>query len=173
MVIASVHDDEANHGQKNRHDGEHSQLGDEAAALADFFAGHLANRFSVAAYRAKKNHKILHAARECRAGNQPERSRQIAKLRGERRSDERPRPGDCGEVVAEENPFVGGHEVAAVVMALAGRGAGVVEGENFGGHEGGIEPVRHQIAAHCSHNEPGSVERFAAMQRDGAKCAGA
>src|SRR5690242_11524174 len=75
-------------------------------------------------------------------------------------------------MMAEENPFVGGHEVAAVVMALAGSGTRVIKRENFGGNESGIEPVRHQIAAHCSHNEPRSVEWFAAMQRDGAERAG-
>src|SRR2546422_587990 len=168
----SVYDHEANHSEKNRHDGKHSQLRDEAAALADFFPGHLANRFSVPPNRAKKNDKILHAARKRRSGNQPESAGQIAKLRGERRSNQRARTGNGGEMVAEENPFVGGHEVAAIVVAFAGSGARIVERKNFGRDKSGIEPIGHQITAHRRHNKPGGVERLAAMQRDGTERAG-
>ena len=46
---------------------------------------------------------------------------QIAELRRQRRADQRPGPGDGGEVVAEDHPAVGGHEVAAVVDALRRR----------------------------------------------------
>ena len=85
-------------------------MGDETAAFADFFARHLANRFSVTPNGAKENHKVLHAAREHRASNQPECARQVAELRGQRRADKRPGPRNGGEMVAEENPFVGGYE---------------------------------------------------------------
>ena len=45
---------------------------------------------------------------------------QVAELRGERRADQRARPGDGREVMAEDDPAVGGHEVAAVVQPLGG-----------------------------------------------------
>src|SRR6266852_89108 len=171
--LERVHDDEADDSQKNRHDRQHGELGDEAASFADLFAGHLAERFSVAANRAKENDKILHAAGERRPGNQPERARQVAELRGQRGTDERARSRDGGKMVAEENPFVRWHEVAAVVVAFAGSGARVIERENFGGNESGIEPVSHQITASSSDNEPSCVERLAAMQCDGTERTGA
>jgi len=72
-------------------------------------------------------------------------------------------------MVAEENPFVCRHEVAAVVAAFARSGARIIERKNLGGDEGGIEPVSHQITADSSHNEPGRVERLAAIESDLAK----
>jgi len=105
--LESVDHDEANHGEKNRHDRQHGNLRDETAAFADLLARHLAERFSVAPNRAKENDKILHAARKRRAGNQPKRARQVAELRGERRADERAGSRDGGKMVPEENPFVG------------------------------------------------------------------
>src|SRR5713226_5143396 len=162
--LEGVHHDEADDGKKNRHDRQHRQLRDKAAAFADFFTRHLAERFSVAANRTKKNDEIMHATRERRAGNQPERARQVAELRGERGSDERARARDRGKMVAEENPFVRGHEVAAVVVALARSGARVVERENFGGDKSGIEPVRHQVTTHRGNNEPSRIERLAAVE---------
>src|SRR5712692_4395258 len=167
--LEGVHHDEADDGKKNRHDRQHGQLRDKAAAFADFFASHLAQRFSVAANRTKKNNEIMYATRERRAGNQPERARQVAELRGERGSDERAGSRDGGKMVAEENPFVRGHEVAAVVVALARSGARVVERENFGGDKSGIEPVRHQVTTHRGNNEPSRIERLAAIESDLAK----
>ncbi len=78
-------------------------------------------------------------------------------MRGERGSHERAGARDGGEMMAKQNPFVCRDEVAAVVVALAGCGARVIKRENFGGDEGGIEPIRHQITAGSSNNEPGSV----------------
>ncbi len=69
-------------------------------------------------------------------------------------------------MVPEEDPFVGRHEVAAVVVAFAGSGAGVIEGKNPGGDKSGIKTVSHQIAAHRSHDEPSRIERLAAIESD-------
>ncbi len=70
-------------------------------------------------------------------------------------------------MVAEENPLVCGHEIAAVVVTFAGSGARVVECENFSGNKRGIKPVCHQITADGSNNEPRCIEWLAAMQGDG------
>src|SRR5260370_37274997 len=69
-------------------------------------------------------------------------------------------------MVAEENPFVCRDEVAAIVVALAGSSACVIERENFGGDKSGIEPVRHQITADRSHDKPRRIERLAAIETD-------
>jgi hypothetical protein len=72
----------------------------------------------------RQDHKVLHTAAEHRTDEDPERARQIAELRRERRADQRTGAGDGGEVVAEYDPLVGRHEVAAVVEAFRRRGAG-------------------------------------------------
>ena len=59
------------------------------------------------------------------------RARQKAELRGERRADERAGAGDRGEVMAEDDPAVRRHEVAAVVEPLGRRRARRVEREDL------------------------------------------
>src|SRR6266850_3203862 len=169
--LESVHYDETDDGEKDRHDREHRQLRDEAAAFAYLFARHLAERFPIPTNRAEQNDEILHTTRECRTGDQPERTRQVAELRGERGADERAGARDGGEMVAEEHPLVGGHEVATVVVPFAGRSSRVIERENLCGNKGGIEAKRDEIAADRGDDKPDSVQRFAAMQCDGAECA--
>src|SRR5882724_1324439 len=169
--LESVHDHEADDGEENRHDREHGELSDEAAALADFFARHLAERFSITPDRAEKNDEILHAARERRAGDQPKCARQVAELRGERGADERAGTSDGREMVAEEDPLVRGHKIAAVVVALTGPGTRVIEYENFCGDKGGIEAESDEIAADRGDDKPDGIQRFATMQCDGAECA--
>ena len=65
--------------------------------------------------------EVLHRAAEHDADEDPERAGQVAELRRERRADQRPGPGDGREVMAEDDPAVGRHEVAAVVDALRRR----------------------------------------------------
>ena len=57
---------------------------------------------------------------------------QIAELRGEHRADERPGAGDGGEVVAEDDPFIGGLEIVAVAQAFGGSGALIVRAPSRG-----------------------------------------
>ena len=66
---------------------------------------------------------------------------QIAELRGEHRSHQRTRAGDGGEVVAEDDPLIGGLEIVAVAQALGGRGALVVQRHDARRDELGVEAV--------------------------------
>ena len=148
---------------------EHGDQRDQAAELAHFLAGHLAERFAVAPHRAEQNHEVLHAAAQHGADDHPERAGQIAELRGEHRADQRSRAGDGGEMVAEDDPFIGGHEVVAVVEALGGRGAAVVESQHFRGDEFRIEAVADRVGADGGDDEPDSVQRLAAFECDRGK----
>ena len=87
------------------------------------------------------DHRVVHAAAERGADQNPQRARQVAELRGERRPDERARPGDRREVVAEDDPLVRLHEVAAVVAHLGGGGPEVVEREYLRHEPGRVEAV--------------------------------
>ncbi len=84
-------------------------------------------------------------------------------MRGKRGADERTRPGDRGKMVAKEDPFVGRHEVAAIVVAFRRRGARVVKRQDFGSHESGIETECDEITAKRGNDKPHGVERFAAV----------
>ena len=60
---------------------------------------------------------------------------QIAELRGQHRADQRSGAGDGGEVMAEDDPLIGGLEVVAVVEAFGGGGALVVQRHHARGDE--------------------------------------
>ena len=167
--LERVHHDKADNGEENRHDREHGQLCDEAAAFAYLFARHLTERLAVAPDRAEQNDEILHAARERRAGDQPERARQVAELRGERGADERAGARYGGKMVPKKHPLVSGHEVAAVVVTFAGRSSRVIERENLCGDEGGIQAERDEITTCRGDDKPDGIQQFAAMQCDGAE----
>ena len=52
-------------------------------------------------------------------------------MRGQCGADERPRTGNSREMVAEEDPFVGRHKIAAVVVPFRGGGARIIERKHF------------------------------------------
>ena len=141
-------------------------IAEQARAAAHLVARDLAERAAVAAQREEQDHEVLHAAAEHGAHHEPQRSRQVAELRRERRAHERPGAGDGGEVVAEHHPAVGGHEVAAVVEPLRGRRARGVERQHARRDERGVEAVRHQVGAARRDHEEEAVHRLAARERD-------
>ena len=98
---------------------------------------------------------------------------QVAELRGEHRADQRPRARDRGEVVAEEHPAVGRHEVAAVAEPLGGGGAAVVEPEDPVGEEAAVEAVGDEVGADGGDHEPGGADGLAAVQGEHAPAGGA
>ena len=146
-VLERVDDDEREHGDQDDHDREDRDHREEPRPPADLVARHLAERLAVAAQREEQDHEVLHAAAEHDADHDPERARQVAELRGEHRADERTRAGDRGEVVAEDDPAVGRHEVAAVVEPLGRGGARRVEREHLRGDEGRVEAVGDEVGA--------------------------
>ena len=139
---------------------------DESADLADLLARHLAERFAVAPHGGEQDDEILHRAAEHRADDDPERSRKIAELRRQHRSDQRPGTGDGGEVVAEDDPLIGGLEIVAVAQALGGRGALVVQRHHARGDELGVEAIADGIGARRRQHQPDAVDVLSAVERD-------
>src|SRR5581483_12370806 len=111
----------------------------EPTERSDLVLRHLAERAAVAAQAPAEDAEVLHGAAEDDADEDPERPGKIAELRGERRADQRPRPRDRGEVVAEDDPAVRRHEVAPVVDALRGCDPFRVEREHARGEERAVE----------------------------------
>ncbi len=91
---------------------------------------------------------------------------QVAELHRERGTDEGPRTGDRGEVMTEDDPAVGGDEVAAVVEPLGGGGAGRVEGQDARRDPRRVEAIGDEIDARRRRDEPAGVDGLAAMRRD-------
>ena len=167
----SVDNDQGDHREKNNHDHQHRKLRNEAAALAHLLTRHLPQRFAIAANRTKQDHEILHAASERRTSNQPERSGQIPELRRECGAHERAWTGNGGKMVAEENPFVSGHEVAAIVMPFGRSSASVVQRQQPRRNESGVQPVGKEVGTECGDDKPNGVQGLTSTQGDGAECA--
>ena len=68
-------------------------------------------------------------------------------------------------MVAEQHPAVGGDEIPPVVEPLGGGGPAVVQAEDTGGEEPGIEAVADRVGAEGGREEPGGIDRLAAVER--------
>ena len=134
--------------------------------FADLLARHLPERLAVAPHRAEQDHEILHRAAEHGADDDPQRARQVAELRRQRRAHQRSGSGDGREMVAEDDPLVGRLEVVAVAQALGRRRPLVVERHDLGGDEPRVEAVADEIGADGRHHQPHAVDRFAALECD-------
>jgi hypothetical protein len=136
-------------------------------------ARHLAEAAPVAARGEEHDQHVLHAPAKHGAHDQPQRSRQVAELRRQRRTDQRPRASDRREVMAEHDPAMRRHEIAAVVEPLAGRGASGVQREHARRDPPAVEAVRDEVDARRGDHEPERVDALAAMERDAAEGRGA
>jgi len=132
-------------------------------AGVQFFLEHLAEGFAVAPEGAEEDDHVLHGAAEHDADEDPEGAGEIAELGGEDGADERAGAGDGGEVVAENDPFIGAAIVAAVGAGFAGGGAAAIEGEDAGGEPAGIEAVADGVGAEGGGEEGRGIDGLGAL----------
>ncbi|MPM54103.1 hypothetical protein SDC9_100876 [bioreactor metagenome] len=158
-------DNEGQHRQDDDHDHVRAEQGNRAGHLAHFLAHQLTQRAAIAACGYEQDHEILHRAREHHPGNQPERAGQITHLRCQHRPHQRPGTRDGGEMVAEQNVFIGGNVVEAVVVQHGRGGASWIEFHDFVCDEAAVVAIGHQINAHGGHHDPHGIDRFATPQR--------
>ena len=142
--------------------------GDEAAQLCRSPRAPSAPAIFHRAACCEQHHEILHRSAQHRADHDPQGPGKIAELRGERGPDQRSRAGDGREVVAEDDPFVGGLEIVAVAQALGGRGAAIVQRHHLRGEERRVEAVADEVRADRRDHQPQAVDRLALAARDAA-----
>ena len=104
----------------------------DARDLADLALGDLRQALALVPHRGEEHHHVVHRPGQDAADDDPEGAGQVAELGGQHRPKQRPRRGDGGEVVTEENILVGFHVVMAV-RHVDGRG----------------RPFRPQVPAPC------------------------
>src|SRR6185312_10016793 len=81
--------------------------------------------------------------------------------------------GDRGEMVAEEHPPGGRHEVPAVGQPLRRGGPAVVETEDPLGEEAAVEAEADEVGPDGGEHEPGGADRLATVQGQDAPGGGA
>ena len=117
---------------KNKEDCNHR---DQAGKGTDFSSRNVGQRAATMAHRSDQHGEILHAARENGADQYPKEAGSESKLRRQRGSNQRPRSGNRGEMMAEQNPSRGNDIVVAVGIKMSGRSAAIVESHRLGGDE--------------------------------------
>ena len=166
------HDDERQHRQDDDHNHERPEQRDRAGNIAHFHPDQFAERAAVAAHRNEQDHEILHRAGKHDAGQDPERPGQIAHLRRQHRADERARPRDRREMMAEQDVAIGGNVIEAVGAAVRGGGAGGIDAEHRGRDIAGVETVGDQIDRDRRGHDPERVDLFPARGGDDGERAG-
>ena len=104
----------------------------------------LRQRQAVEADRGHQHDKVVDPA--CQAGpdDDPGEAREKSPLGGKHRADQRPRPGDRGEVDAKQHQSPRRLVVDVVAEPMRGGDALVVQDGHAGGQEGPIEPIGHR-----------------------------
>ena len=90
---------------------------------------------------------------------------QVTELRRQHRPDQRSRPGNGREMMAEDDPFVRLDEIPAVVVDHARRGAAVVERQHARGNPFGVKPVADGVGADRGDENIGGIDRLAPAKR--------
>ncbi len=164
-VLHRVDDHERQHRDENDHDQQRADQRGKASDGPELIARHLPEAAAVAPRRQEEDHHVLHATAQDRTDQDPQRTRQIAELRCQRRADQRSGTRDGREVMPERDPTVRRHEIAAVVEAFGRRCTRSVDGQDARSDPGSVEPVAEKIDAHGSGDDPQSVDRLVPMQR--------
>ena len=125
-----VDHDQPEHRDQDDHDREHADQRRDARRPARsprvaIWPSDLPSR----RIEANRIDQVLHRTAKHDADEDPDRAGQVAELRGQHRPDQRTRAGDRREVVAEDDPPVGRHEVLPVVEPIRRRRPRVVERE--------------------------------------------
>jgi hypothetical protein len=112
----------------------------------------------------------LDCAGKYRAGENPERARQMAHLCRKHRTDQRPRAGDRREMMAVKHVPIGRHIIETIIVPNGGRRSRAIDPERPVGDKQPIKPIGDQIDANRGYDQPGGVNRFTSIERHDGKC---
>ena len=160
----SLDHDESEYRENDDADQQYADPGDRAGHWSHLRADHVAERAAIAPRGQEQDGHVLHGAGEDDAGENPQRSRQVAHLRREHRADQRARAGDGREVMAIEDVFVGWNVIEAVIAPHRRRRAAGIDAKHFVGDEQRVIAVGEEVDAHRGDDEPGGIDRLAATQ---------
>jgi hypothetical protein len=110
--------------------------------------------------------RIEQNAAQYRANHDPQCARQIAKLSGQRRSNQGSGARDCSKVLPEHDPFIRRLKIMPVTQALGRCRAPVIERHHLGGNKCAIKAITDHINAYRRHNQPHAVDRLAVIAGD-------
>ena len=104
------------------------------------------------------------AAAKRRADQNPKRAGQKTKLRRQHRPDQRARPGDRREMMAEHHPAICWNEILPVILHDRWRGAFVIENQHFRRQPFAVEAVADRERAQPRRHYPQRADLLAARK---------
>ena len=144
-LSSKVIDDHHRHAGQGGHDNE--ERGDRRGSTrngTEEVSRDLGQRQAVEADRGHQHNKVVYSARQAGADDDPSEAREKSPLGGKHRADQRPRPGDRGEMDAEEHQAPRRLVVDVVAKSMRGGDVLIVQHGHAGGQEGPVEPIGHQ-----------------------------
>jgi hypothetical protein len=114
---------------------------DDADGLADLTLGDPGKALSLVTRRGEKHDHVVNAAAQDTTDNDPEGAGQETELRCQDGTEQRPRGGDRGKVVPEQNKLVGFHIVDAIRTGIGRGGTISPQGQHLVRDEQAVEPV--------------------------------
>ena len=148
------HHDHRQYGEDNHHNHKAGHQRQHSGGWPHLFFHQLTERTPVAARRDEQHHKVLHRAGQHHPGEDPDHPRQIAHLRRQHRSYQRPRTGNRRKMMTEQHFFIGRDIIKAVVMPYGGGHARRVNRQHIFGDVETVETIGDQINADCRDDNP-------------------
>ena len=128
-------------GQRDDDDVQDGERRGDTRRPADLLACQAGQASSAALGRERQHHHVLHRAGQADADDQPDQARQVAELDRQHGADQRAGPRDRREVMAEQDPAVGGVEVLAVAKSVRRGFPLIVEHGDAGREKGAVVSV--------------------------------
>ena len=101
--------------------GHRARDAERSSCSATIAIGDFRERCAAPANGSGKDEHVLHGPRQADADDQPQEPGHVPVLNRQHRTDQRSGPGNRGEVVAEEHPFIGRIVVVPVAKAMGRR----------------------------------------------------
>ena len=154
------HHDHRQYREDNHHDHKAGHQRQYPGGRAHLLFHQLAERTSVATGGDEQHHKVLYRSGQHHAREDPDHSRQIAHLRRQHRTNQRPRAGNGRKMVTEQHFLVGWNVVEAVVVTHRRSHARRVDRQYVFSDIQAVKAIGDQIDADCRDDNPQRVNLF-------------
>ncbi|OGW69797.1 MAG: hypothetical protein A3A88_00695 [Nitrospirae bacterium RIFCSPLOWO2_01_FULL_62_17] len=167
ISIERVDDRQPETGQGDDDDEQDGHGRRRAGDDPQFIPRNLRQGPSVSPHRGHENDEVLHRAGQHRADHEPEKTRQIAELRRQHRTQQRPGAGDRREMMPEQHILVGGVKIGAVIEAAGRRHLLIVQSDDRARQKPAVKPERQHVETDGGHHQPQPVHFFVGIEEAG------
>src|SRR5882762_3280526 len=144
-VRQRVHHHHSQPRQRHQQNQQHRKHRYQSRKLAHLRPRHVRQRSSLVPHRSHQHDKILHATRQHRSDQYPQKSGRKSKLRRQRRPHQRSCSRNRREMMPEQNPLRRRHVVMSIFVRMRRRLAPVVQRQRLRGNKRAVIPISNRI----------------------------